>query len=577
MTPNRLSDLVAVCSGHPEHLEVLDARMPRGPGWRPLGGLPSTWRASTRSLGHGEVPDSPPLVLEGWPDLLRWRGDLIRASSDLLDGVHARRWDVASGDVSYVHLGEGEATIVRAPASRVPVYVHRTSTSLLVTSRMDLMLALRPEWPWQIDGAATLFAVSIGLCPDGRTPVQDIDLVPAGHVLEISLTGPRRGRRARYWDPRPAEAASPVGEREYAYRLRELLMEHLEIELDPRGTNLLGLSLGVDSSTLAVATGQLGRGYAAVSYLPTNVTDRRAADELIAMVHATAPPSKHIKRHIDDEKWLESLRSAVPNGLPVLHSALIDMPMLRGEIGATALYGGEWGDAICGDRITVGDWLAEAPIWRLLAHQASVPTGEKAVLAAIGRRAVRALPLPAQVGLEPPADQLVNVSLHAELVELTEVLRRSSSQEPWRRLRLWFETQLEFWMLQNWEVLSGLDVRRVAPFYQRRLIELALKTPPHYRIGPGVKKPLRTAFTGVVPDRLLVRPKDLWPNEPASQAKPWGRDLPEELSAFVREEWLPRPPGCLTFGDRLTLSLLESFALRLRAVRSATSNQEPHS
>ncbi len=569
LIPNRLSDLVAVTARDAEMLPQLRDRLPRAPGWHEVG-APDGWLVTLRAIGDDAVPERAPFVLEGWPDLHRWQGDAEAGHAAVRKHADERGWAAVPGDVSYAHLvSQGCATLVRAPAARVPIYVHRTDDALFVTTRMDLMLALRPEWPWRIDGMVALsWTGAHGVLPLGRTAIEDVQFVPAGHVLEIDLDGRSAGRLSRYWDP----WAGPVrgfDERAHADALREALLSYLDVELDSAGMNFLSLSMGVDSSTLAVLTRRtLGTGYAAVSYLPTNATDRATEDRNIDVLNAVAAPTRHVRRHLGDEPWIDTFAGGPVGGLPLIDPGLIELPELHGELGFRTLYGGEWGDAACGDQITLADWLAEAPISRLLLHQARLPVGEKTILHVLRRRAMRMLPLEAQVPSPRGAPAAARPELREEFDDWAAELMRQARAASRPRLRLWYELQLEFWLLQGWEVTSPLDVRRLTPFYHRRVIELAFEAPPHALIGPHVKKPLRRAFAADVPAQLLCQAKGIWPHEPAPVARSWPRDLPAELAMLVREDWFPRPRGDLSYLDRYTLAALEGYVLRLRALRA---------
>lgn len=570
MIPNRLTDLVAIGAGDPGLVTSLRDRLPRADGWHEVP-APAGWLVAMRGLGDGDVPERPPFVLEGWADLHRWRGDVHAGHATLRSQAERRAWSAVPGDVSYADLrAGGRAVLVRAPAARVPIYVHRHGEALLVATRMDLLLGLRPEWPWQIDAlVAVCWTGAEGVLPPGRTSIRDVRLVPAGHALEIDAAAGTRGITSRYWDPRPQRSSRRFDERAHAQELREAILSYLDVELDREGHNLLSLSLGVDSSTLAAVTGRtLGRGYGAISFLPTNPTDRAAEDRKLASLQAVAPPSEHACHHVADEEWIARAATPIAAGVPVVHPVLMELAGAPRAHRWRTLFGGEWADAACGDRLTVPDWLAEAPVWRLVRDQGRLPVGERAVLDAIARRLLRRLPLDAQIPVPGPAPTAAHPDVCRELDAWEADLRAQARAERGPRLRLWYQLQLEFWIEQNWEVLSRLGVRRVTPFYQRRVVELAFAAPPHALIGPHVKKPLRRAFAAEVPHELLWREKGIWPNEPMPGADRWQRDLPAELASCVREDWFPRPPGVLPFEDRFALAGLEGYALSLRALRS---------
>src|SRR5438552_2899149 len=104
---------------------------------------------------------------------------------------------------------------------------------------------------------------------EGRDAVAGVSILARGHFARIE---PRRHVVfGRYWNPRPSSLKRPsdAQAREHTERLRELLVEKLTRDLDPDGGNLLTLSGGVDSTSLAaLATRVLRRPVWTWSLLP---------------------------------------------------------------------------------------------------------------------------------------------------------------------------------------------------------------------------------------------------------------------------------------------------------------------
>ena len=133
---------------------------------------------------------------------------------------------------------------------------------------------------------------------------------------------------------------------------------------------------------------------------------------------------------------------------------------------------------------------------------------------------------------------------------------------------------MDYWLLQNWEVCSALGVRRVTPFWQRGVVELAFSASPTALLGPRTKQPLRRTFADVVPPELLLRKKGVWPNEPYPDAAAWPHELPEELSPVIREDWFPRPAGRIPFRETMVLAAVSGYAGQLRALRAQARGLE---
>jgi hypothetical protein len=224
--------------------------------------------------------------------------------------------------------------------------------------------------------------------------------------------------------------------------------------------------------------------------------------------------------------------------------------------------------------VSIADWLAHAPFRDLARHQARLPVGEKAVLSAIGRRVLGRLPLPEQSAVPIGVPESAAPAVREEFRHFAHDAQRALARDTRPLSRLAQELEMDYWLLQNWEVCSALGVRRVAPFWQRRIVELAFSASPTALLGPRTKQPLRRAFADVVPSELLLRKKGMWPNEPSPPAGSWSRDLPEELAHVVRDDWFPRPPVQLPFREIMVLGILSGYAAQLQALRAQARRLE---
>lgn len=576
MTPNRVTDLVAVCLRDSDRAGRYARLLAQGDGWR-LSRPHRAWVVATRSLGDGTAPEGMPIVLEGWPDLCRWRGSAGAGHAELSRRAERERWAEVPGDVGAVHVRpDGSAVAARAPAGRVPVYVHEFDDGVVVSTRLDQLLLLRPEWPWRLDGLVLHnWGGYHGVGPPGRTTVDGVRSVPGGHAVRVSYPDVAVSAPERFWDPRPDRIPRRSDPAEYGERLRRLVTDYLRVELDPGGANLLSLSGGVDSSVLAVVTGRLMRTpYSAVSFLPINRIDRNLEEHYLALVAGVAPPGRLVRYAWTPEEEIDWYAKGPPVGLPVVHSVLLTLDDVRRQVGCSVLFGGEWADASSGARVSIADWLAHAPFRDLARHQGRLPVGEKAVLAAIGRRFARRLPLPEQSALPTALPQSAAADVRDEFRHFSDEAQRAFTRDRRPLARLAHELEMDFWLLQNWEVCSAVGVRRITPFWQRGVVELAFGASPTALLGPRTKQPLRRAFADVVPSELLLRKKGMWPNEPSGELASWPHDLPEELASVIRDDWFPRPPAHLPLREIMVLAILSGYAGRLRALRAEARRRE---
>lgn len=105
-----------------------------------------------------------------------------------------------------------------------------------------------------------IWATSWCIFPDGRTFLDGVTLLEQGCFARFEEDRPLQV--GRYWHPRPQHVPWPTlaRAREHTEPLRALLLAKLARDLDPTGGNLLTLSGGVDSSSLAaLAAGTVGR------------------------------------------------------------------------------------------------------------------------------------------------------------------------------------------------------------------------------------------------------------------------------------------------------------------------------
>lgn len=301
-----LANLFAVSADDPSILDSVEADI-AGSGefaevWRPAQG----WLAASRLLPGSErdgdvVRDSGLAFAEG--------RDAVSVESRR-DPRHVFREVATKTDRSPEHLARlpgdfgfarfrdgGSATVVRSCGDLVPFYLRCTGRCAAIATRLGDLVRYFPAESDLDPLVNAIWTTGHGFFPDGRTFLAGVSILARGHFARLE-----RGRPAvfgRYWDPRTNSLRFPsdVLAREHAERLRALLMERLTRDLDPEGGNLLTLSGGVDSSSLAaLASGTVGRRVCTLS--PAGATRSVRPRDVI---HPTTRRTFWLRATLDDQ------------------------------------------------------------------------------------------------------------------------------------------------------------------------------------------------------------------------------------------------------------------------------------
>lgn len=488
------------------------------------------------------------------------------------------------GDFGFIRFrADGDATVVRSCGGLVPFYLKQSEHRLAIATRLGDFVRYLPDAPRLDPLVNAIWACSWPMMPDGRTFLDGVTLLGRGHFARMEKTG--RMQVGRYWNPRPKHIPYPTPSiaREHAERLRTLLIEKLTRDLDPEGGNLLTLSGGVDSSSLAaLAAGTVGRKVWTWSLLP-------AREDLLQ--HEMSYIEPLAQRYGFERRWsvsyherliFELWRAAPPIVFHVLHPALCSLPAVMREAPVRVLFGGEFADKMCGSAFTVPDWARQTSLIRLLVDSQMALKNPRIVarwarqrLASL--RGHQALPFPQELlqmdlTTKKPLD-FFHPGVQEEYRSWWEARRREfiADADPWRYLAL-ESTALDGFVPMNWEACSALGIRRSSPFFNREVLELAFECHPTELYGPGTKKLLRNALHADVPERNLQRPdKGGWGRHDQSAHRVGGPlpegVLPEELAGVVGAEWLSQPPKEVDYWPLRCLTRLGIFVESLRARR----------
>jgi asparagine synthetase B (glutamine-hydrolysing) len=443
-----------------------------------------------------------------------------------------------TGDFGFLHIDDdGDAAVVRSCGGRVPFYVWGGRGLILVATTLSDVIRFMPGEP-TIDGlTCATWMTGWSLWPYGRTFFKEVSAVPRGHAVHISEG--TVSRDTIYWDPRPdgLRRPSPKMLREHAESLREILFASLDRELDPNGHNLLTLSGGVDSSSLAaIAAGPLGRAVDTLTLLVPGEEARSREMTYIDTLRTAVPLNRSWEFALDLRGRIELVRAAPRVAFPMFHPALGALPQVLEEQNVSVLFGGEFGDEIGGSSFTIPDWLRDTGFWRLLRSPRAWPSGKKRTpLLWAKHRARDAVRRPFWPFPETIRHTFIASAAREEYRQWMYEWRRAeaSDRRPLRYLSLQAET--DGFVAMNWEAASSLGVRRAWPFFSREALELGFECHPSELVGPGIKKLLRAALVGDVPPQNLHRAdRGHSPNAPQMIELP---ELPDALSALFA-----RPP-----------------------------------
>jgi hypothetical protein len=473
------------------------------------------------------------------------------------------------GDFGFLRIrADGSAIAVRSCGGLVPFYLTRSGDRMAVATRLGDLVRYLPEEPRLDPLVNAVWASGWSLFPEGRTQLAGVNILGRGHFAR--LTPGRPIARSCYWDPRPARVArpTPAVAAEHVARLRSLLVAQLERDLDPDGRNLLTLSGGVDSSSLAALTARaVGRRFSTWSLLPE--AEERFQHEMSyiePLVRALGVERTRIVR-LRKETHLALLRAAPRVVFYVLHQALCDLPAVLAEGEVRVLFGAEFADEVCGSGFTIPDWALSTSLPRLIAGVGRLPFGRRDVLRWAKHRLLGITGRP-KLPFPPGLGAFVKAEVGEEYRAWAAARRRAAGAEPPMKRYLALQAEKDGFVTMNWEAASALGVRRSFPFFNRAVLELAFECHPSELVGPGTKKLLRAALADDVPSRNLFRvDKGHWGENARDLQLELNGPLPPGLETVVRPDWYPIPPPLVDLLTARSLTSLAVFAGALEARR----------
>lgn len=574
------ANLFAVHHREPASLDALDAKLQESGEfvevWRPIEGWVAAVRPLPDSSPDGETARKSRLAFAEGRELFGGAAsanapDAFKELANTAENS-PERLASCTGDFGFIHFQKkGAATVARSCGGLAPFYLWRSGGSVAVSTRLGYLVRFISQ-EFSLDPLVNaLWAAGWTWFPGGRTFLRAVRILNRGHFARI---GPGFVRCGEYWNPRPDIPVEYQEKRfaEHAEHLRGLLVRNLSRELDVSGGNLLSLSGGVDSSSLAaLASGAAGRSVWTVSVLPSSDDAYRREMAYISPLASKFKFDRQWEHRITRQSYLDLMRKAPKAVFHLTHPVLCALPDIVRQAPVKVLFGGEFADQLCGSVTTRPDLIDQTTLAGLLSRFGEAPFGPT-LLASVLKRRCRLLLGTHAAPVPFPADlpELFHPDARAECRTLFQSAQRRANRDraPWGYLaRL---SELDGWTAMNWEAASELEIRRSFPFFCREMIELTHECHPAELYGHEPKRLLREALANDVPGRNLSRDdKGAWGRYlTGSDPWPWQSRTPESLAQILREDWSPQPPKEIDFNSARMLTRLLVFEETFRETRT---------
>ena len=495
----------------------------------------SGWLVTVSCLPGAEAnelfnPSCGIVICQGADDLIRTPGDWRKVEYDLGEpsGYCA---STSADDICAVSLMEGgRARLLQSHAALMPLYVYAPASMVMITSSIDLLLRHVPAQPGIDRATLAMWANGQPLFAENRSMLEGVALLRRGQRSCVDANGVVSSESA---DREFLGAALSLGELDQAgvaERLRDAVLSVLDRDLVASGVNLLSLSGGVDSSTLAtLANRTLRRPIRTLSVLPGQVDVQKRELASAEAGLRGVPRSHRLILPVDFAPFSarKIVQSAPRVAVPVLHPVLCHLSEASQQFGEKidVYFGGEFCDEIIGGEAVLEEWLADVGFFTAMLKlpirsQRGMLRRRHALYVASGsvnqmRRWLRRAPDPRLL------PQYFNHDVRAEVSTLIERVDSIGVDHPSAIMLNRFLTYYTPILDMNWAVCAASGVRRSFPFANRRVLSLLWRTRPRHRLGPTTKAIFRKAFAGDAPEALARKDKGHW-----------GRSIPFKAPVF---------------------------------------------
>jgi asparagine synthase (glutamine-hydrolysing) len=385
-----------------------------------------------------------------------------------------------------------------------PLYVARHDGALWFAS--EIRALLEAGLPRRARGTILRHAVELGWANGRETPVEGIDRVLPGTVVEVDLDTLATSER-RWYDHYAAvdsERMAALAREDPARAVEDALRESVRRRLmsdAPLGTMCSG---GIDSSLITALAAEAGT----VSAFNARIVDQPEYDEgpFAAAVAEHVGAELHTVE-MGAEEWRAGLIDVVRHiEYPLTHESSVPMAAIAQvahERGVKVLLSGEGADELFGGY----SWLHHHDFADFRARGRRAEAVARRGYRALQRRGIfagRAIPDPRMgPAAGPNAYEREQVERGIAAYAGHSGVRRSLEG----RLAADLATYLPHLLNRQDKSTMMHSVETRVPFLDPDLVEVALNLPLEARIEPERKEPLRTIGRRLLPREVVERPK----------------------------------------------------------------------
>jgi asparagine synthase (glutamine-hydrolysing) len=428
--------------------------------------------------------------------------------------------------------------LVRDRIGVKPLYYYHKAGRFIFASEIKAILE-HPEVVAEVDEESLYHYLTFLTSPAPRTLFQDIQKIPAGHMMIVKRDG--HVETIQYWDALPAKADPRLSEEDHRAeilrRLRASITKRMMADV-PFGVFLSG---GVDSSAnVALMAEQMSRpvetftvGFRDHEYLNELDSARRIAREFSTAHHEVIIGEEEMSRFLPDLIFHQDEPIADPVCVPLYYVA-----ELARKSGTIVVQVGEGADEIfSGYDNYVRHLRIYEKFWRHalrvpLAARRSLSAAARPLLEATGRKRV-AIELIRRLGADEPLfwggaivyDETFKPRVlskrmreafreRSSLEAIEPYLRKIEEERPdsdYLARMTYLELKLrlpELLLMRVDKITMATSIEARVPFLDHHLVEYALSLPRALKVeGKSGKHILKRALEGILPHDLLYSPK----------------------------------------------------------------------
>lgn len=475
--------------------------------------LPHTTWQQVFSPGYGvAVPEGAEgLIGPDQADAAPWT--MVRDDLDSGTGACAR---ATTRDFLALHFGpQGESRIIQTHASLMPVHWAQDRAGIILGTCLDLIAAARSDPPQPDRAIAALWASGRPFFT-GRSILRGVGELPRGARSLLDPTRPPRIQAANDELLGVEQSRRSLSRDEVGAALREVVLCELRTGLATTGTNLLALSCGRDSSTLAwLVNRTLGLPLSTASLLPCDPTVRAGELAIPASALEGIPEARRIVLDWAHRDYPADVLFKGPDIIgPVLHPMLCELNVLRQHHSIDVYFGGEGCDELIGGEGVLAEWLADVGVWHALKRMPILTQSGR-----ITHKAVLKARFPGAYARwnwfrHRPKHPALPVIFSEDLCREVSQLRKNPSgrsTNPSQHMIGRHQRGFTLCLNMNWAACSHYGIRRLFPLVNRGVLSLLWTTAAAHRLHPRTKELFSSAFRGSVPASMLDRPdKGFW-------------------------------------------------------------------